>query len=246
VPELRRAMQSLGARGFQLGKNPSGQAGLFEYFAELGGKPPPRPLEWLHWMEVFGDNCVYPVREAAVRSIPQPVLAECYAFIKARLADKDLGVCRAACELAGMSGNHDFRKPLLEIIATENHEWLLREASNAVVALGGGYDLFTTWADRLGDEHLYDLALDALQAVLEGLPGGCSGRTDLTRPERLELRRVWHEFLVAHADDLRQGKKFKVDDPAITPALFGRARSWRLPDGRLWPMSYSDQARMPQ
>jgi len=57
---------------------------------------------------------------------------------------------------------------------------------------------------------------------------------------------VRQEFLVAHADDLRQGKKFKVDDPAITPALFGRARLWQLPDGRLWPMTYSEQARRPQ
>lgn len=246
IPELRRAMQSLEVRGFQLGKNPSGQAGLFEYFAELVGKPPPRPLEWLHWMEVFGDNCVYPVREAAVRSIPQPIPAECYAFIKARLADKDLGVCRAACELAGKSGNNEFRKPLLEIIATESHEWLLREASNAMFALGGGYDLFTTWADRLGDEHLYPLALDALETVLEGLPGGSSGRTDLTRPERLDLRRAWQEFLAAHADELRQGKKFKVGDPAIKPELFGRARSWQLPDGRFWPMTWAEQARTPQ
>jgi len=41
-----------------------------------------------------------------------------------KLADTDLGVCRAACELAGKSGHHDFRRPLLEIIATENHELL--------------------------------------------------------------------------------------------------------------------------
>ena len=246
IPELRRAMQLLEARGFVLGQGLSGQAQFLEYFASLIDKPPPRPSDWLRLLEVFGDNCRYPVREAAVRSIPQPVPAECYAFIKARLADKDLGVCRAACELAGKSGNRDFRKPLLEIIATENHEWLLREASNAMFALGGGYDLLTTWADRLGDEHLYDLALDALQTVLEGLPGGSSGRTDLTRPERLELRRQWQEFLAAHADELRQGKKFKVGDPAITPALFGRARSWQLPGGKFWPMSYSNQARLPQ
>ena len=246
VPELRRAMQSLEARGFVLGQGLSGQAQFLEYFTTLIDKPPPRPSDWLRLLEAFGENCRYPVREAALRSIPQPVPVECYAFITARLADKDLGVCRAACELAGKSGNRDFRKPLLEIIATENHEWLLWAANNAMFALGGGYDLFTTWADRLGDEHTCYLALDALQAVLEGLPGLCSTRSGLTRSERLELRQAWQTFLAAHADELRQGKRFKVDDPAITPALFGRARSWQLPDGRYWPMTRAEQARKPQ
>lgn len=246
VPELHRAVQALHASGFALGKALSGEAQFFTYFAALVNTPPPRPADWLHLLEVFGDNCRYPTREMAVRSIPQPVPPECYAFIGTRLKDQDLGVCRAACELARKSGNRDFRKPLLEIIATENHEWLVREASNGVFALGGGFDLLTTWADRLGDEDLYPLALDALQTVVEGLPGSHSGRTDLTRTERLELRRQWQEFLTLHADGLKQGKRFGVGDPALKPALFGRARTWQLPKGQSWPITYSEQSQTPQ
>ena len=245
IPELRRALQSLESRGFTSGKNPSGQAELFEYFSELAGKPAPRPSEWLRMLEVFGENCRYPTREAALHSIPQPVPPECYALIKSRLTDQDLGVCRVACKVAGETGKREFRKPLLEIIATENHDWLLREASNACFALGGGYELLTAWADRLGDEHLYPLALDNLAEVLEGLPGGWSTCSGLTRQERLELRRQWQMFLATHADELRQGKRFKVDDPAIKPALFGRARSWQFPDGRRWPATAEEQVRKP-
>ena len=243
VPELRRALLSLQMRGFALGKGLSGQAQFFAYFTMLEGAPLPRPADWLQLLEVFGDNCRYPVREAAVRSIPQPVSAECFPFIRQRLTDQDLGVSRVACDWAGKSGQREFLKPLLEIIATENHKWLVAQACQAAFELGGGFDLLTTCADRLSDEHLQSVALDCLQSVLEGLPGSSSGRTDLTRAERLALRRHWQEFLAAHAAELRQGKKFKIGDPAVKPELFGRAKAWQMPDGRYWPMSSSEQAK---
>src|SRR5207249_2714145 len=82
---------------------------------------------------VFGENCRFPVRVAALNSIPEPVPEQCIAFVKARLTDEDLGVCRAACTVAGKSGNKIFLKPLLEIIATEHHELLLREATDAAM-----------------------------------------------------------------------------------------------------------------
>jgi len=98
----------------------------------------------------------------------------------------------------------------------------------------------------LTDEKLYGIALDSLQTVIVGLPGGSSGRTDLTREERIELRNQWETFLAKHADEIRQGKKFKVDDPALSPALFGRARTWQLPNGKFWPISWEEMDKMPQ
>ena len=151
------------------------------------------------------------------------------------MANRDYGVCRAACEVAGKSGRKEFIKPLLEIIATEPHDWLLRAASDAARDLGAGYDLLEVWADRLDNETLSPIALDYLQTVFEGLPGGWSGRTDLSRNERLELRKQWKAFLAGHAADIRAGKKFKLFDPAVPRALFGRARSFQRPDGTTWP-----------
>ena len=106
---------------------------------------------------------------------------------------------------------------------------------------GAGSELLTTWADRLGDEDLYELALDNLQAVIEGLPGGSSGRSDLSRSERLALRSQWNEFLSRHAAELQKGRRFKLTDPALSPALFGRARSWQLPDGTTWPRTPAEK-----
>ncbi len=223
LPELLRAMRVLHARGFNLNDNLSGQGQFFVYFDWLSEKSMPRPDGWVHIVTVFGPNSYCPGREAALRAIQPPVPTECYDFIKSSLVDKDLGVCRAACTIAKEADDKIFLKPILEIIATEHHEWLLREATDAAKSLGGGFDLLATWADRLDEEKLYGLALDSLQTVIEGLPGSSSGRTDLTRGERIELRNQWKTFLAKHAEEIRQGNKFKVDDPALTPALFGRA-----------------------
>jgi hypothetical protein len=92
-----------------------------------------------------------------------------------------LGVCRAACTAAGASGNPEFLRPLLDLIATEHHEWLLREASRAAESLEAGFELLEVWAERLADQRLYPLALDALQAVLE-VPAGKPLRSHRSQP----------------------------------------------------------------
>lgn len=235
LSELLRAMLALRSRGFALSESLSGHAQILLYFDWLADKPPPRPPQWMERINAFGTDSRYPIREAALRSIPQPLSTSCTEFVQGRLADCDLGVCRVACIAAGKSGNREFLKPLLEIIATEHHEWLLREASNAAHALGAGFDLLEAWANRLNEEHLYGLALESLATIIRGLPSGYSGRTDLTRAERLELQKQWKEFLTNHADEIRQGKCFKITDPLVRPELFGRARVWQLPDGTSWP-----------
>ncbi len=219
IPELLRAMQSLHARGFTLNADGlSGNAQIMLWFEWLGREPGPRPARWLQMAEAFGTGSHFPLNEVVVRSIPSPMPRECQQLVEGALADRDYGVCRAACEVAGKSGRKEWIKPLLEIIATEPHDWLLRAASDAARQFGAGYDLLETWADRLDNETLYPIALDNLQTVLEGLPGGWSGRTDLGRPERLELRKQWKAFLAEHAAEIRAGKKFKLSDPAVRPA----------------------------
>jgi hypothetical protein len=236
IPELLRAMRSLHSRGFTLDPGAlSGNAQIMLWFEWLANEPGPRPPRWLEMSEAFGDGSHFPLNEAVVRSIPNPMPPECSKLVERALANRDYGVCRAACEVAGKSGRKEFIKPLLEIIATEPHEWLLRAAGEAASSLGARYDVLEIWADRLGDETLYPLALDNLQTVFEGLPHAWSGRTDLSRDERLELRRQWKTFLTAHAEDLRVGKKLRLTDPEVPPALFGRARSFRFPDGTMWP-----------
>jgi hypothetical protein len=245
--ELINAMDVLHAKGYNLQEGAlNGEAQILLYFSWLADKPPPRSERWLDLVEAFGPNTRFPTRVAVLNSIPQPLPEGCVEFVKSRLSDADLGVCRTACAVVGKSGNKVFLKPLLEIIATEHHEWLLREATDAANKLGSGYDLLETWADRLNEQHLYGLALDSLQTVIEGLPGSWSGRTDLTRGERIELCNQWKRFLAEHAGGIRAGKKFKLEDPALTPALFGRARTWQLPNGKFWPITWTEMDKPAQ
>lgn len=236
LPELLRASDLLHAGGIDSRARLSGDGEVLAYFSAWKKTTTDRPEEWLHLIDVHGKDAPYPVRQVALQSIPTPLPESCLKFVRRGLSDKDPGVCMTACTMAGASGRKEFLKPLLEILATENEPWTLRAASNSALELGGGYELLLTWSDRLGDEQLFSLALDGLQTVLVGLPGGHSGRTDLTRTERLGLRDAWKKFLAVHEKELRDGKKYNYSDPVVTPELFGRARSWRLADGSEWPI----------
>ncbi len=235
--ELLRAMDTLRARGYASGEQLGGDAEILYYFHRLRDDPKPRPGRYGKLLDAFGTSSWFPIREAAVRSLPKPMPPDYRDFVLERLEDKDLGVCRAACTVAGASKDTAFLQPLLDIIATEQHEWLLREAGNAARELvpNTHLPLLEAWADRLADKTVYPLALDGLQSVLVVPSGSYSGRTDLPRAERLQLREAWKAFLVQNADAIRAGKRFEVSDPAVTPDLVGRARSWRLPDGTQWP-----------
>jgi len=230
--ELINAMNVLHGKGYTLDEGAlNGEAQILLYFTWLAGQPPPRPERWLDLVEAFGPNTRFPTRVAVLNSIPQPLPSECVEFVKSRLSDSDLGVCRVACAVAGRSENKAFLKPLLEIIATEHHEWLLREATDAAKKLGAGFDLLDVWADRLAEEHICQLALEYLDTIVERKPESWLDQTGLTatRGDRIALRREWKAFLAKHADEIRQGKKFKDDDPALTPALIGRARTSEAP-----------------
>ena len=101
---------------------------------------------------------------------------------------------------------------------------------------GRGYELLHLWAERLGDEHLYGQALDCLQGVLDVKTNGSSGRTDLSRAERLHLCTMWLAFLDHHekgACERANASSWMI--LPCSPNLFGRARQLNLADGRRWP-----------
>lgn len=245
VRELVLGLKALKKRGYSMADTSLNEAGLLAYFALLQDEAGPRPARWRRVVEVYGENARFPTRLEAVNSFPDPLPEDCVPLVKARLNDADLGVVRAACAVAGRSGNKDFTPQLIEIITTENHPWLLRAAANAAWQLGSREELRNAWVERLPDESLFDVALGYLEHVIDGPPRGSSGRTDLTRKERIALRDEWRRFLTEHADALRDGQKFKLGDPSLPRALFGRARTWKLSDGSFWPMTWVEQSRRP-
>jgi hypothetical protein len=235
LPELARAVLALGQRGYNLDGGLGGSGQIFAHFTLLQDDKTPRSERWLQSVTTWAVHSRYPIREAALRSMPQPLPKECVPVILECLTADDFGVARVACEVAEKSKLPEFARPGVLIIATEDHPWLLRAASNMAYSCGARFELYEAWAERLSSHELFGIALDNLSQTLKITGNSSGGRTDLTRGELLALKRAWKEFLTLNAAALKAGKQFALDDPAVPPALFGRARAYHLADGKEWP-----------
>jgi hypothetical protein len=234
--ELRGAVKALNRSGFVPGHSPSGSGAIYAYFDHFMGAKGPRPEHWLKNLETLGRHHSWPVRQAALLSIPNPLPLECTPFVKMGLNDQDKGVCQVACGVAGKSGDKAFIPFLMEIVKTENDERLWIQACEALRSLGVDYELLEASAERLGDENLCRSAIENLKTVVDAGDANHSIKPELSRGERLELRKQWQRFLAKNEDDLRNGKRFKIGDPALVPELFSPIYQFRPKDGPAWPL----------
>src|SRR6185503_10413602 len=83
------------------------------------------------------------------------------------LDDRDRGVMRQACIVAGESHNSAFAEPLANIVRTERNEWVVRAASDALTQIGAHWAATDAWIERLADEKLYFLGLGFLAGKLD-------------------------------------------------------------------------------
>jgi len=90
---------------------------------------------------------------------------------------------------------------------------------------------------------MFELALDSLQKLIEKLPGSYGGNGP-SRAEKIEICKLWKQFLTDHATEIRNGKLFKIGDPDLKPELFGKARQYNLPGGKVWPESRKEEAEL--
>ncbi len=233
--ELLDAAFTVCRRGYRPGDNLSGDAQILVYFHWLSiERPDPMPADWFDRLEAFGPSDSYAIRQRAIASIPPTVPDDCVEYALHAFEDSDTGVLLATCELAMHSGRREFLQPVLEVLQTTQQEWVMRAAGNAACMPGGRYEASLICANRLPEDGFLQLSLDVLAQNIEGLGGGSSGRSDLSRGERLALRDAWLRFLSQNAAALKSGKRFHYQDPAVRPALFGRARTY-YPDGSEWP-----------
>lgn len=144
--------------------------------------------------------------------------------------------------VAGRTGNNDFVGPLVEIIATENHPWLLRSATDAAFELGAGIEVYEAWAERLTDAELFGMGTGALQNLIEGLEGRGSvgGRTSISRADRIAIRGAWRKFLSDHRNHIVNGGKFKRNEIEHPRKLLGPTFTLFLPDGTTWSSSHDE------
>ncbi len=96
-------------------------------------------------------------------------------------------------------------------------DWLFQEANNAAYDLGLRMERIGVLVSRLDEEGMGAACLDQLGACV------LSDRSSYSSPTRTELngaagracKSVWLRFLREHGQELREGKSFRLADPAL-------------------------------
>lgn len=233
---LINALAGLRERGYRAPKN-GGVNVILARFLELADPAVPRSEGWEQLLEAFFAQNPPLLREAAVRALPRAPTGQWQKLLLDALNDADRGVMRTACTVAGDSKNPVFVEPLANIVRTEPHEWVVREASRALQQLGARRAATDAWVERLADEKMYSDGLRFLADELEHpRSNGSTGRTDLTREGRIAMRAKWQQFF-ADAERralVQAGKPVPVSE-AQARDLFSGAFSYCIEGGKSWP-----------
>jgi hypothetical protein len=248
-PPLRgliQAIDALRARGWSLGQNAGGgSAVILARFRELADTNMPRPADdrWKETVIAFIDANPPTFRQNAILAIPTPVDDTFEQALTKALEDKDWGVLRSACEVAGKSGRKSFIRPLCQIVETTHETFVQSAASTSAQALGARVELWQAWCEVVTDPDFMSEALRQLAlGTLDLSSGSSSGNSNFTREQRFAIRDAWRDFLGKNHDRLARGERIPLNDPSVTLSLTGAnfnaqdpAIRMNLKDGSQWP-----------
>lgn len=233
---LLAALAGLREREYRAPRN-GGIEVIMAQFLEWADPEMPRGDGWEQTLEAFFTQNPPMLREAAVRALPKPPTGKWEKLLLEALDDRDRGVMREACAVAGDSTNAVFIVPLANIVRIERHVWVVREASQALTKLGAHWAATDAWIERIADEELWH---DAMAFLVEKLAhpksrGGTSGNRP-SREERVALRHKWQRFF---SDKERQalvqsGQPVPVAEDEARDLLGGSFRIW-LEGDKTWP-----------
>lgn len=243
-----QAIDALRNRGWRLGPNPSGgTAVILAHFRELADPKMPRPADdrWKETVLAYIDANPPTFRQNAILAIPTPIVDDKFekALMNA-LEDKDWGVLRSACEVAGKSGRASFIRPLCQIVETTHETFVQSAASSSAQALGARVELWDAWCEVISDQEFMCSALrELVQGTLDLSTNGSGGNSNFTREQRFAIRDAWRAFLAKNRDRLARGERIPLNDPSVTLALTGSdfdpespAIRMNLKDGTQWPL----------
>jgi HEAT repeat protein len=233
---LIAALAGLRERGWRAPRN-GGVNTILARFLELGDPRVPRRDGWEQTLEAFFTQNPPMLREAAVRALPKPPTGKWEKLLMDALNDRDRGVMRAACTAAGESSNFVFTTALANIVRTERHEWVVREASGALARIGAHWAATDAWIERLADEKMFQESLRFLAEKMEHPKSfGSGSRNAVTREGRIALRERWQHFF---SDEKRRaivqsGRPVPVTEAEARDLLGGAISLW-LEGGERWP-----------
>ena len=243
---LIQGIDALRGRGWRLGPDASGGTALIlAQFRELADPNIPRPVSdrWKQTVLAFIDANPPTFRQNAILALPTPLPAEFEPALMKALDDKDWGVLRTACEVAGKSGRAAFIRPLCQIVETTHETFVLSAASSAAQSLGARVELWEAWCEVITDqEFMYDALSQLALGTLDIPSRSGGGNSNFTRDQRFAIRDAWREFIRKNHDRLAKGERLPTKDPSVSSALTGSdfdarnpAVRFDLPDGKSWP-----------
>jgi HEAT repeat protein len=210
----------------------AGEAAVF--FLALASQKDFRPAGWqdqaVRWLK---DETPY-LREFVLDHLPEPVPAAVLDLLPQQLAHEYIDLQIAACHVARKHPRPAFRQPLLQILKTGKEEHLLNAATVAGPPNGLTNDrILEVLLGRLGND---DLGGKGVVRLLLLILDDNQGRAEFQLTDAVRTATVarWRRFLEQNRPRLRQGRRFRIGDPEITPDLFPPGFQF-YHQGKLWP-----------
>jgi hypothetical protein len=211
----------LGPRAWQGPLQPESAGQCVVFAGAVGGSERFRPQGWEESYAKLLRHEVGFVREVAVESLPLPAPEPLRKLLPGLITDPDLDVQIAARRVAEKVKGPELKQPVLRALAGAKEMWQFRTASSAALALDARWERLEVIVGRMDDPQMTALCLQELVYDVLKNPGGWSGPSEKwTAEEARACKARWVKFLREHGKELRDGKQFPRNDPAITPDLF--------------------------
>ena len=247
VPQwaLIAALDALRARGWRT-KAPHKMAETVAWFRQVADEEVRQPVldAWGGDILVWVENGPVAVKICALEALPQPLSDAALPVVTRALDDRDWGVVRTACEVAGKSKRPEFVPALVQIVETMHESFLSRSAIEAAKSCGARRSLLDAIATSIVvQERMADMVAELAKMTLDLTVGnGWGGDTNFDREQRFAIRDAWRAFLQEHAADFAKGRKVRPPSAEKTAALTGMnfrpdnpVIRLQLKDGSRWP-----------
>jgi hypothetical protein len=216
VPVLATATQALMSRGYLPPESPRTPSERLMWV--LAEPYRTRPADWTAVYRRLLDDSVPYIRIEALRFLPVKAPAELFTSVGRALRSSDPDEQQMALEVVRRSQLREHAGYVESLARASRDEMFLRDAFEAVESAAGLLAALDIAADRLTDEGMFGLMHSQLLHAFEPLNGGGTP----TRPQVQEIRALavrWKKFIADHRSALQAGKRFVLEDPAVTPDL---------------------------
>jgi hypothetical protein len=159
------------------------------------------------------------IRDVALRNLPLPLDEATATIVNEAIQDDFAPVQGAACDLAGKARLKEFGPSLVKILENTQNEWLMRGAFDAAKECGVNNDERLEICLRRMKPRDNEWNMLMLSLLIDGTiktSGYGSRAIDNWSPILPGIRKAWLEFIAAHRQELREGKRFDVGDPPLS------------------------------